>query len=386
MRIEEEVLSSLRGWGDNPVAIEVGPGITNRAVNAPELLDGITESAHFFQAQGLGPGTIAAMLFNNSIEFVQVFLALCTIGAIPVLLKPEYRKLELEEIFSNSRPSAIVAAKRFINSLRPVIRNQTVITSEGGTLALEGGSGQTCCATDLPAETASLIYTYRGYGYPLAAMVPHSQFYFGAKAFQELTQGLPGQRLLVVLPMSHIFTLVGCVLVPLLNKLTTVISNTLNPIRIFKYIEQFEIDRIIAVPELYFLFLRFLDSSTQIGSLKVLVSGGSLLRASEFEVVRSKFHAELLHGYGLTEFAPVSGHILGKARAGTVGPACRPVDLRIDEGEIQIRSPHLFSGYYRREKETKEAFKDGWFRTGDIGKFDGDHLVFLREQKKTEAW
>jgi len=85
----------------------------------------------------------------------------------------------------------------------------------------------------------------------------------------------------------------------------------------------------------------------------------------------------------------VSRNIRGWARGGTVGPLCNQVESRIDghgqnaTGEILVRIPRVMGTYYNRKRETEEAHQDGWFKTGDLGRMDGDHLVFVRELKNT---
>jgi long-chain acyl-CoA synthetase len=389
MTVQEKVLESLRGWGGHPALIEIGPAIPDRILSADDLQKGIGETTAFLSAAGVHRGMVSAMLLGNSAEFLQVFLALCSLGSIPVFLKLEYRRMELEQIFANCEPAAVIVEAHLLESLVPYLCGQLVITRERGTFRIIQEATARRPQAELPHDIASLIYTYRGYGYPLAAMVPHAQYLQGSQSFQERTQGTPGEQLLFTLPMSHILTLVGCVLVPFLNKMTVVIARTLHPHRIFQAIEKYSIQRIIAVPEVYFYFLRLLDVSVNLSSLRVMVSGGSELNAADHLHLEKAFGAELLNGYGLTEFAPVSGHFRGKAIPGTLGPVCSPVEAHIDspnpaqEGEILIRGPCLFRGYFRRESETREAFRDGWFATGDLGRMQGEHLVFHREKKRT---
>jgi long-subunit acyl-CoA synthetase (AMP-forming) len=143
------------------------------------------------------------------------------------------------------------------------------------------------------------------------------------------------------------------------------------------------------VPEIYELFCRLRDPNVELPSLKTFVSGGSKLDRSGYERIRSAFSIDLLHGYGLTEFTPISRNIRGMARPGTIGPLCEGLELRIGSpladgsGEIQVRGPSVAKGYYRRPRESGEAFQEGWFRTGDLGSLDGEHLLYLEEIKRT---
>jgi long-subunit acyl-CoA synthetase (AMP-forming) len=389
MKIHEEVQRSLRSWGGHPAIVEVTPGMPDRILSSTELLQGIEEMAVFLRSTGIQQGVPTALLLGSSVEFIQVFLALSSIGAIPILLKLEYRKLELDEIFANSDPGVVIVEKQHLESIRGYLHDRTVIIRDLGSFYVDQQAAGNLKPAEVDSDIASLNYTYRGYGYPIAAMVPHAQYLHGADVLQDGLQGEPRESILFSLPMSHIFTVVGCIMVPLLYRMTAVIARTMQPRVIFKTVKEYHVEIITAVPEIFGLLARLKDPAYDLSSLKVFVSGGSVLGTEEYRRLEDVFGVEVLHGYGLTEFAPVSRNIRGQARAGTMGPPCRGLEARVSfrdaaqDGEIVVRTPNMFRGYYRRESETREAFRDGWFLTGDLGRLDGNHLVFTREKKKT---
>jgi long-chain acyl-CoA synthetase len=326
---------------------------------------------------------------GNSVEFIDSLLALMNLGAVPAMVKQEYRKLELAEVFDNCKPQAVISEKRHLPLLQPFLNDVSVIErTQQGLHLLRHQSGKRR-SPRVAEDIASLNYTYRGYGYPIGALVPHSQYLHGAETLQNGLQGNPGEKMLVTLPMSHIFTLVGCIAVPVLHKLTIVISQTTHPRIIFQLIRDHQIQYLTSVPHLYMLLLRLKDSSLNLRSLRAFVSGGTLLKAEDYHRLSAGFDVEVLHGYGLTECTPVSRNIRGEARGGTIGPLCSDIECRICDhteagpGEILIKTPYMSKGYLDRERETLEAFEDQWFRTGDLGIFQDDHLVFEKEMKNT---
>jgi long-chain acyl-CoA synthetase len=385
----QTVASRLTEWGSHPVLVECADAAAVRVLGAGDTLAEIERISGLLDSAGIGPGDITALFLRNSVDFVCVFLALLRVGAVPAPLKLEYRAAELEQIFANAQPAAVVAEAAHLPHLEPYLADTTVFAREAAGLRLLRRRGHSAPAAPLPAGTASVNYTYRGIGLPLGALVPHRQYHDGAEILQGGLQGQPGEKMLVVLPLSHIFALVGCLFVPLLYGMTAVICPSLHPRLLFSVLAGQGIEYLTAVPELLLLLANCRGLGPSLPRLRAFVSGGSSLPASAFETVRQAFGVELMHGYGLTEFAPVSRNIRGATRPGTVGPVGEGIECRIchpgseGAGEIQFRCPGMARGYLRRTLEWDEAVEGGWFGTGDEGRLEGGHLVFLRERKAT---
>ena len=390
MDITEEIFKSLDGWGEHPVFIEVIPNQKPVYTKAKEFKQKIIETANFLEKSGIKKNYLVPIFLENSVDFVCCFLGLMRIGAKPIPVKLEYRKIELDEIFKNAQPQAVIAEVTHLKIIKPYLKQKIVITRENRKLKLYQKTIKKLKAVKISEEIASINYTYRGYGYPLGAMVPHIQYLHGAKVLQYGLKAKPKEKMFIILPMSHIFTLIGCVFVPILYKLTSVIANTMHPRKIFELIDEFKINHITAVPEMYLLLAKFKGIAGKLLSLKVFVCGGSMLSRENYYRIKKAFNnIDLLHGYGLTEFAPASRNIRGEARAGTVGPLCENIGCKIvskdknKAGEILLKTNKMFKGYYKNQKVTKESFEGHWFKTGDIGKIKDGHLIFEKEKKKT---
>jgi len=214
-------------------------------------------------------------------------------------------------------------------------------------------------------------------------VLTHGNYHHGAIGYLRLTKVATTQRVLLITPMSHIFTLVSCVIVPLLRGATVVIMKTFIPSHIFKAIEEHKIDFLIAVPTIYISLLRNYEKSRfDISSLKYGITGGSYLSEDINKEIKEKMGIELLQGYGLTETMPITCNPHSRNKAGSLGVAGHEVKVKIEDGEIIIGGPTVMKGYYNKNGENKKYLKDGWFKTGDLGYIDEEGYIYFKGMKK----
>jgi long-chain acyl-CoA synthetase len=119
------------------------------------------------------------------------------------------------------------------------------------------------------------------------------------------------------------------------------------------------------------------------GCARYFISGGAPL-GRELATWYAKVGICIHEGYGLTETSPIiSLNTPGRNRLGTVGPIVPILEVRIaPDGELLVRGPNVFQGYWQLPEETKAAFEDGWFKTGDIGSLDQDGFLTITDRKK----
>jgi long-chain acyl-CoA synthetase len=119
------------------------------------------------------------------------------------------------------------------------------------------------------------------------------------------------------------------------------------------------------------------------GKAEEFISGGAPL-GRELTEWYADIGIPIHEGYGLTETSPVIAvNKPGTAKLGTVGKPLANVDVRIaDDGEVLVRGPSIFKGYWNRPEETRDAFVDGWFKTGDVGHLDSEGYLSITDRKK----
>ena len=338
MTIRDALSAALPRWGQRQAIAECDSGASPRICSFSQLWDEIEALARQFTAWGIGSRQKVPVFLENSLEYIESFLALLAIRAVPVIVQQDFRKLELDEVFSNAQPQCVIAEERHLDVLRPYLDNRLVIGRRNRRFGLlQDGSGSSV-REELPEQTASIHYTYRGYGYPLGSLSPHAQYLTGAQCFQNCVQFQEGGSLLPILPFSHLFSLVGCVVLSLLFGIRIIITSSFSPRNIFKLIREQGINYLISVPDILLMLSRLMDAETSFPSLQVMVSGGSLLGLEDQLGIEKAFGVELLNGYGLTEFTPITGNIRGQSEKGTIGLPCKSLQVRIEKGEICLRT------------------------------------------------
>src|SRR4030042_3579227 len=187
MILTERIYESLARWGGHPAFIELAADREPLYVSARDFKARIDRIKEFLIKPGIRKNHIAAIFLKNSVDFAAIFLALIDIGAKPIPVNLAFRRMELDEIFSNADPHAIIMESSHIPVVKPYADGRIILERIDGSLREHDSRKRAASGepADIGEEIASINYTYRGYGYPLGAMVPHSQYLHGARALAE---------------------------------------------------------------------------------------------------------------------------------------------------------------------------------------------------------
>jgi len=387
MRLIDEIFENLTTWGNQPVLVERGRDGKEVSVSSPMFRACIEEFSRLFSEAGVSSGTLVILFVDNCWVFPAIFLGLLQNGAIPVLAKKAFRKMELDQVFNTCDPEVIICDEDFREQISLYMAGRMVITRKNETLVVSGTKGNR--GTRTVPGTISVNYTYRGFGYPIGAMVGESGYREGAKRYQHYVQFQSHGKALALLPMSNIFTMISSVILPLQNKITIYILNSPYPKDILKCLEESEINYLSTIPEVLLLLARLKSDHAIYPALKVLVSGGSYLSDSNHRYISERFGVEVLNGYGLTEIAPVTANSRNFGKIGSLGEFCKGLECRIagsadsQNGEIEVRTSDSFLGYIGMPDESADVIHDGWFKTGDLGRLVDGKVLFKGELKRT---
>jgi len=194
-----------------------------------------------------------------------------------------------------------------------------------------------------------------------------------------------------VLPLFHSFGLTVLTILPLSVGCRVVYTARFSPKRMLDLFRQHKPTALIAIPSMYNALLHAKSATPEhFESFRFLVSGSEPLPEAVANGFHDKLGIRINEGYGLTETSPVTNMCLpGQYKAKSVGPPLPRVEEKIvdgdgqrlgsnEDGEVCIRGPNVMKGYYKMPEETEKVFDDeGFFRTGDMGRFDEDGHLYI---------
>lgn len=264
-------------------------------------------------------------------------------------------------------------------------------------------------------ETAVIIYTSGTTGSPKGVMLSFDNLLVNIEAVSlDVEIYKPEDKVLILLPLHHIFPLAGTAIITLSVGATAVFSPSMSSEDLISTLQKHGISIIIGVPRLYNLIRKgirdkidksavakllfkiaqkknSLSFSRKIfkkvhdrfgGNIKYLVSGGAALDpavAKDFTTLGF----EILEGFGMTETAPMITFTRpGEVYPGSAGRPLKTNEVKVIDGEIVNRGRNVMKGYYNRPEETAAIIKDGWLHTGDIGYLDEKNRIFITGRKK----
>ena len=245
-----------------------------------------------------------------------------------------------------------------------------------------------------PEDLALIIYTSGTTGKPKGAMLSNYNLMSNVEAIVEAADIVIEDRMAVLLPMFHSFTMTVGLLLPMTRGLSIVAIKSLNPPKnIITEIIQHRATVMPAIPQLYRAFVNITIPSGL--PLRVCFSGAAPLPIEVLNAFNENVGIPLLEGYGLSETSPVAcmNPLYGERKAGSVGLPLRGVEFQIrnddgmilpvnEPGEICIKGHNIMMGYWNNSEATEASIKDGWLLTGDIGHLDDDGYLYITDRKK----
>jgi long-chain acyl-CoA synthetase len=330
---------------------------------------------------GIADGDRVVVLANNSSEFIVTYLALLIVGAIVIPLDPRADIAERVRDLSLVKPRLIITSSDawIPDPIADAIDTCEFHSDRWRSFAKKKPIDP---VTKNDEDVAIMMMTAGARFQPRPAMLTHGSLRANleqASAIGELALSNK-DNVLGVLPMYHIFGLHIVAGLALHSEATLVISRTFDPIELSELIHRKNVSIVPGVPAMFDSFVREKSVTIDaINKVRLFVSGGAPMRSDVREAFSQKFGSRIAEGYGLTEASPLVSFTADAAIEGDIGRAVNDVDIEVrdssgeivlpgDVGEIVVRGPNVFAGYYNDREATKEVLDvSGWLHTGDVG-------------------
>jgi malonyl-CoA/methylmalonyl-CoA synthetase len=370
-----------------------------RVMTYGDLLTGASRYAHVLDACGVKPGDRVAAMVEKSPEAIVLYLACLRIGAVYLPLNTGYTLAELEYFIADAEPRAVVCAPGRAAEIAPLAERLGV----GGVLTL-GADGKTGTLIERaraesadfalyecpPDHLAAILYTSGTTGRSKGAMLTHGNLASNALTLKAEWRFGARDVLLHALPIFHIHGLFVAVNVTLAAGGTMIFLPRPDPDLIMRHLPQSTV--MMGVPTFYVRLLQDvrLDRAVTSG-IRLFVSGSAPLLAETHAQWQARTGHAILERYGMTETSMnASNPYDGPRVPGSVGLPLPGITIRITDpdtgapvkkggiGMIEVKGPNLFRGYWRMPEKTAAEFRpDGFFMTGDLGRFDDRGYLFI---------
>jgi malonyl-CoA/methylmalonyl-CoA synthetase len=342
-------------------------------VTAGELAQRTADVAARLRCTGLRRGERVLLSGPNSIDLVVAHVACLRAGAVVVPVNRAYRQPEVTHVVRDCTPTfALVDDPQWHAWIEQADPSITVATTAVDVdVDVDAADPLDAVAPD---EPAMIVYTSGTTGAPKGAVLTHANVFAGADSVRVAWRWEASDRLVLCLPLFHMHGLGVGLHGTLLAGASLVLLDGFDVDRVLDASRAHDATLFFGVPTMYHR-LAASSRAPELARLRLCVSGSAPLPASLHERLDAVAGVRVLERYGMTETVMLTSNPYeGERRPGTVGLPLPGVEVRLHDGghgEIEVRGPNVFPGYWQREDATRASFTDdGFFRTGDLGELD----------------
>ena len=396
-----------------------------------EFDDDVNRAASVLLSLGVNKRDRVSLLLTNRAEYLIFYFACFKIGAwagpVNALLKPQ----EIEFIIANSEASTVVTQPDLLPHLDearknvPSLQHVIAVEDDGGWALDRGtkgsgfrvpslgfkvqGSGLSVQGSELdpeprtlnsepsPSDEAVIIYTSGTTGKPKGVLLTHGNLLSNAQQIAEWLHLSEDDRSLMIMPLFHVNALMTTCMSALWVGGSVVLAPRFSVSRHWETISRYGVTYFGSVATMLSMLNHThpngVPAELDVSRFRFALCGSAPVPVEVLNTFEALFHCPVIEGYGLSEstcrstFNPIDE----RRRAGSVGlPIGNEVRIFDDDdrelaprqvGEIVLRGPNIMKGYYKNEPATREAFRSGWFHTGDLGYQDEDGFFYVVDRK-----
>jgi acyl-CoA synthetase (AMP-forming)/AMP-acid ligase II len=357
-----------------------------------ELHDRVAGIAAALGKHGFRAGDRLALLLPNELDYLELIYACAWLGLIAVPVNTRLSITEIDHLITDASPRGII---RHSSLPAPTVKLQCQVVLDKEPLDLRGDPHPEAIYD--PEAILALVYTSGTTGHPKGVVVTHANILANVDHLNYWMPYREGGVHLHAAPIFHILDFPFMFAAPAFGACQVAIPK-FSPQGFCETVERERVSQSVLVPTMVDLLVQFSElEKYDLSSLERLAYGGSPMAPELIHRIREVLpNLKLVQGYGLSEAGFLTGlkdHEHTEDRLMSCGRTCPGIDLRVvDEsgkeldagvrGELVARGANVMRGYWDNSDETKLAFRDGFFRTGDIGYRDANGYFYILDRLK----
>lgn len=395
MNIAKNLENSASYFPQGPAVIE-----GDRSISYHQFNQDANRVATGLIRRGLGPGDRVALCAPNSYQWLAFYFGILKMGGTAVTLSSALTQDELAQILEDAQPKALLTVDEKLEALgqrrdHPYLEH---IISTNGDADYDGlvdeGSAH-FRALELPRDkTAAVLYTGGTTGMPKGVMLTHENLMTSIHNVAHFERSTQKDVALCFLPLNHVFAQVHIMNSTIYSGGCLVMLPAFDMDQVLNAIERHSVTKFYAVPTIYVRFLGLEDLRNRLRSLRYCFSAAASMAAELVREWKERMDLAIHEAYGMTESASmVTYNHYYRHVIGSVGTPVNTVEVQIrdpsgnlldpgTEGEICICGPNIMKGYLNQPEETRAAFWDQWFRSGDLGILKTDGYLYIVDRLK----
>jgi long-chain acyl-CoA synthetase len=364
--------------------------------------EAVNQAANLLLAAGIEKGKRVSLFLTNSAEYLIFYFACFKIGAWAGPINAHLKAEEIEFVVTNSEASVIVTQQDLLPKVEAV-RDHLATVRE--VLLIEDTRAQQESDSRLQTpdsrlswdDEAVIIYTSGTTGKPKGVLLTHGNLLTNAREIAEWLQLTEGDRALLIMPLFHVNALMTTTMAALWAGGSCVLAPGFSASRHWQRVSDYGVTYFGSVATMLSLLIQTYPQGIPEGCdtsrLRFALCGSAPVPLEVAKQYEELFHCPVIEGYGLSEsscratFNPIDG----RRRLGSIGlPIGNEVKIFDEDdkevapgvvGEIVLRGANIMKGYYKNDEANQQAFRSGWFHTGDLGYRDADGFFVIVDRK-----
>lgn len=343
-------------------------------------------------ALGLKPSDRVAVQVEKSPEVFFLYFACLRAGLVYLPLNTAYQKEEIRYFLSDAEPALFIADPDKAEETQSLGAAKVLTLDEKGRGSLREFADQQVVSEHIepvsPDDTAAILYTSGTTGRPKGAMITHANVIANTVTLSAAWLWTSDDVMLHALPVFHVHGLFVGTHLAVLQGSSIIFLPQFDPSVVLNQLQHATV--FMGVPTYYTRLLNAGINEEHTQGMRLFTSGSAPLLPQTFKAFERATGHVIVERYGMTETGMnTSNPLNGERKPGTVGPALPDVSYRIvdsagapvsqgEPGQLQVKGPNVFKGYWRKEEQTRDSFTaDGFFDTGDVAQMDADGYISI---------